>query len=559
MLSHLRLKSSSSPGQPGLDLPLEPSITIFVGPNNSGKSQLLREILGFCTTGSSQSLILDRLTFVAVDQATAAMDLERIKRPLAPHEVVSQQVVAIRRGGHDTTIHESHYFMGRTAPNTHPNFFAQHHLSALTVSLDAEARTRLLQPAGFGNLKNPSTPMGRLYTNDLRRSSWREIVHDAIGLYPSITSLDQGQLSVHFGRTNPPRERTHEDDIIEWVRSAREIGAVSDGVKAFVGILLQAYGGNPEVIIVDEPEAFLHPSIARRLGKELANAARTEKKYVFAATHSADFLMGAIQSGAIVNIVRLTYSAETATARLLPNSELRRLMTDPMLRSVGVLSGLFFEHVIVTEGDTDRAFYQEVNERLLATNDRRAIPNALFLNAGGNGSMHSVIAPLRSLGIPTASVVDIDFIKNENRSWTQQVATCGIPEIQRHPLDALRQAVLNALVSSAPNDTTKPREYFKRNGGVDLLDDASRATADSLFDDLNQYGIFVVRIGEVESWLKALGVPDKEAGWRAAIFAAMGSDPDDENYVIPSAGDVWDFIGSLSVWLKKPDRNGIPK
>jgi hypothetical protein len=38
-----------------------------------------------------------------------------------------------------------------------------------------------------------------------------------------------------------------------------------------------------------------------------------------------------------------------------------------MLRSVGVLSGLFFQNVIVTEADADRAFYQEVNDRLIAT------------------------------------------------------------------------------------------------------------------------------------------------------------------------------------------------
>jgi hypothetical protein len=53
-----------------------------------------------------------------------------------------------------------------------------------------------------------------------------------------------------------------------------------------------------------------------------------------------------------------------------------------MLRSVGVLEGLFYNYVIVGEADADRAFYQEINERLPA-----AIPK--------------IIEPLRKLGIPS--------------------------------------------------------------------------------------------------------------------------------------------------------------
>src|SRR5262245_4945537 len=71
---------------------------------------------------------------------------------------------------------------------------------------------------------------------------------------------------------------------------------------------------------------------------------------LFVATHSADFVMGAIQSGATVNIVRLTWANDAATARLLPSPDLVTLMNDPMLRSVGVLSGLFYQNVVVLSG-----------------------------------------------------------------------------------------------------------------------------------------------------------------------------------------------------------------
>lgn len=42
-----------------------PSVTIFVGPNNAGKSMVLREISNFCRGGNTQPSILDQLKFRA--------------------------------------------------------------------------------------------------------------------------------------------------------------------------------------------------------------------------------------------------------------------------------------------------------------------------------------------------------------------------------------------------------------------------------------------------------------------------------------------------------------
>jgi ABC-type multidrug transport system ATPase subunit len=175
-----------------------------------------------------------------------------------------------------------------------------------------------------------------MYTENAKRAKWRGIVHEAFGLYPGIDALASGQLSVKFGVTPPPSERTHEAELIEWMNAARGINSVSDGVKAFSGILLEVYAGDPKVIIIDEPEAFLHPSLARTLGRELARATSSESKYVFAATHSAEFVMGAIQSGAVVNIVRLTYANGASTARLLPSGDLVTLVKEvaPVVRTV---------------------------------------------------------------------------------------------------------------------------------------------------------------------------------------------------------------------------------
>ena len=270
-------------------------------------------------------------------------------------------------------------------------------------------------------------------------------------MYLAIDAQVGDRLQIRFGPTPSPDERSFNDDAIEYMRSARGIDAVSDGVKAFTGILIQLHAGDPRVIIVDEPEAFLHPSLAFRLGKEIANGSVTEGKRVFAATHSSQFVMGAILSGAKVAIIRLTYDRGVATARALSSDDLTMLMRDPLLRSARVLEALFYSYVIVCEADADRAFYQEINERLLASNDPRGIPNTLFLNANGKQTIPRIIEPLRKLGIPSAGIVDIDIVKDRGEEWTRHFAACGIPNSEYQPYGVRRASALDSLRSANCN------------------------------------------------------------------------------------------------------------
>jgi hypothetical protein len=335
------------------------------------------------------------------------------------------------------------------------------------------------------------------------------------------------------------------------MREALDVGAVSDGVKAFTGILLQLHAGDPKVIIVDEPEAFLHPSLALKLGKELAKGAATEGKHIFASTHSSHFVMGAILSGAKVNIIRLTYSPNSGgTARLLSNAELNTLMRDPLLRSVGVLGALFYDYVIVAEADADRAFYQEINERLLTADDPRGVPNALFLNAENKQTIPKIVAPLRKLGIPTAAIADIDVLKDGGDEWTRHLKACGIPIGEHQPYGTRRSSVLDAL--------RKKNADFKIAGGITLLKGVERELAENLLGDLGRYGLFIVPRGEVEAWLSNLSVSRSKHGWLRSIFEVMGSDINASQYVTPVAGDVWDFVGNVRNWLVDPNRRGIP-
>lgn len=86
--------------------------------------------------------------------------------------------------------------------------------------------------------------------------------------------------------------------------------------------------------------------------------------------------------------------------------------------------------------------------------------------------------------------------------------------------------------------------------------------ANNFFDELERYGCFVVRDGEVESWLPKLSVPRGKQGdnsWRANVFAAMGNDPSSDDYIRPAPDDVWNFIGRIGGWLSDAKRRGMQR
>jgi hypothetical protein len=423
-----------------------------------------------------------------------------------------------------------------------------------TLILDGQSRIGLVNPQGAGDLQQAAQSSFQvLFRDDVRRTEVRRIISDAFGQYVVIDPTNLGQLRIRFS-SRAPRDSTEErgihDQAVQFHAAALPVELASDGVKAFTGIITEIIAGDPAVLLIDEPEAFLHPSLAFMLGQEIARASSGSEKRVFVATHSPNFVMGCIQSGAPVNIVRLTYRDGTATSRVLPNEDILRLMRNPLLRSTGVLSGLFYEFVVVTESDTDRAFYQEINERLQRFRPELGIPNCLFLNAQNKQTVQTIIRPLRDLGIPAAGVTDIDVLKDGGTVWTSFLESANIPGIERQSMSTARAAMKQRF--------EKTGKDMKREGGVNLLANGDREAANNLVDRLAEYGLFVVRRGELESWLPNLKAEGHGPAWLISVFEKMGEDPSSSGYLKPSTDDVWAFIFEMKRWLTNPRRKGIP-
>src|SRR6266498_904162 len=340
--------------------------TVFVGPNNSGKSLLLREIEEFCRAGEAQ--LHDRLRMLA-KLSVSLPDFSEIASFLS-HRVVGAEDTESRSvhemqptGDGPSSIGPLNLDLLRQALETGipPHYPFLFYVRLVTVRLDGKTRLRLTEPKSAGNLQNhPANILMALVKNNRAREEVRKLINDAFGSYFVIDPTAMTEFSVRLANRAP---LTHEElGLDEQARnfhsSAADINIFSDGVKAYTGLIAAVMCSEYRILLIDEPEAFLHPPLAKKLGYTLATISAHRKGTILASTHSADFLMGCIESGQPVNVIRLTFSADVPTVRALASDKLRAMLRNPLLRSTNVLTALFHSGAIVCEADANRALFR---------------------------------------------------------------------------------------------------------------------------------------------------------------------------------------------------------
>ena len=592
MIKKLKLRfGSNKEVQNALEIPLSP-ITICVGPNNSGKSQLLRDIESLCSGNTQRKpVILDEVTFEGFNSQRVEAEIKSLKDTDVPdgHRKASDGFVLVENIKKIwDRIDESKFKEILSNPNSNKIQFALYCLRPRLLKLDAINRNKHVKGEEVSSEEKPINDLSALYYKPQILAKVKELLRRAFNDRWFILDRDSNpnKFEIRFSEKEPKNN-------IEWCsdKSARDfkkqavpISELGDGIKAYTCILISLTVEEPQIVIIDEPEAYLHPSLSYKLGDFMATHYRKRSNRLFASTHSSDFLMGCIQSGAPTNILRLTYANRVPTARLLERKKVEELMRDPLLRSVGVLRALFYEYVIVTEGDTDRAFYQEINARLEREKKPRSIPNCLFLNGNGKHTIRRIVKLLRGMGIQTVGIYDIDilYMHDKGDDLKHLLEVFGIDIESRGGLLEKRDKIIQELKMGRIEEHVrmdKIKEHVRKNEfsnkskeekeenyamriikrfGLGVLKDEKGGSAlkgefEKLIQELSEFGMFVVR-GELECWLPELEVGTSKRKWLADIFEKMGSNSEDPKYVKPKAGDVWKFLDEIKGWMINDDR-----
>jgi len=543
------------------------SVNVFVGPNHSGKSLLLREIQNAIQNPEQAHLrkVLKEITFHPLENAKKAALVDELRGVVRPSPTNPASYIVLRRAHWSQELSSSHFeqILKDEIPNLRDvgqngslrNYF----LSGSFLMLGGAERLGILAPttreSPHGKPRSEAyynQLLSRLFFLDEKRKTAQAIINDAFHFHFVINPLGSNfEARISPVALPPGIERSLCDDAVDFFAQSTAIEQMSDGVRAYCGMVTAVVASDAKIMLIDEPEAFLHPALCDKLAQELCRIARTNGQQLFIATHSAPFLMGCVQAGIDLNIVRLTYQNGAATSRLLPQGELVPLMRQPLLRSIGALTGIFYESVVVTESESDRAFYDEVNHRCLNAHHASGIPEGLFLNAQNWQTTARIIAPLRRLGVAAAAIIDIDLLlEGKSEAFQTLVEAAGIPSGTRTALGQLRGELHGLL---------KPLSKELKKMGISCVSDGGRRDLENLVDQLGKHGVFVVPVGELEGWLPSLvrEAYSNKNEWLLRTFEAMGEDATHPSYLQPSAGDVWDFLARVQAWLRDPIRHGM--
>jgi AAA domain, putative AbiEii toxin, Type IV TA system len=321
-------------------------ITAFVGPNNAGKSLALRNIR-------------DQLATTPATEPRAIVELE-IKREGSEEQLQQWLDTHCHRQGSGAYATYGR-FGSMNSSNTFSNLLSgwlDRPLSGLgsffTYFGNGETRLQAANPGQMINFRRePNTqPLHYLYRDESLEARLSGIAKQAFGVGLILDRWAGTELPLQVGDLSRPRfdSAMPPQDYLDSLAALPPLQSQGDGMKSFVGILLNLIAAEYFFVLIDEPEAFLHPPQAQLLGQMLASE-KAPGMQIFLATHSSDVLRGLLDSSASdLTIVRLTHEGDINPTSVLDANGVRELWQDPLLRYSNILDGLFNEAVILLRG-----------------------------------------------------------------------------------------------------------------------------------------------------------------------------------------------------------------
>ncbi|CAC9640619.1 hypothetical protein [uncultured Gammaproteobacteria bacterium] len=304
-----------------------------------------------------------------------------------------------------------------------------------------------------------------------------------------------------------------------------------DGFRSFVAVVLSLLLSKDKVVLLDEPEAFLHPEQARRLGRWISDHAKDFPCQILVATHNSNFLSGLLSGKQPADIYRLNRVNDTTHFNKITSDATQALSKSPILSSQRVLEAIFSQGVVVCESDTDRIIYNSV---AIHEHGKQEI---LFIHAHNKQTIKDVVKLLKDASVPTVAIIDIDILNSEadlsnvisafssgfNQSkiitiraelatYIEEVPEEGITEELKHNVTELLEQLnknkhtLSGARGALNRIRAESTKWSKvKKDGIDILKGEFRQKAQCIIDISLDVGLYIVPVGELESWMK-LGV-----------------------------------------------------
>ena len=560
-------------------------INVFVGANNCGKTQLLKDIRAFITGNATPRIIAKEI------EVTYPESWEDMK------SAYDMQVVGVQHNQSKQLRHVSPTLDESPSGQISPEI---EKLLASWLNQADKQQFRLATGAGLVTYLNTdnrlklalSKPVVNLHETGAKNvlealylsgkdsvEKVRLIVHS---IFKTDIHLDVSNLGMLQYKVGHDFTKISNDPQVAFSQLATYgcLDEQGDGLRSAVGIIGALVGLKKKpVILLDEPEAFLHPPQAEQLGAAISDIV-DDSQQIFISTHSADFLRGLLRVNRHSVIVHVKRNENDETKlNALDENDLNEIITSPLLSSSRVLEGMFYKGVVITEADADAVFYQRLFQKIGSSDEIH------FINAHNKQTLVKVIQPFLKMQIRAAMIADADVIRDVHEFKTI-ISAISTDEKQKTILEQ-REAIYNFFESqskyaklcdlrekmfslasritlSSEDDQNKMASAlfdlrkelkkmrddsdalaeFKQKGRASLPLEKQQAF-DNLWSNCSENGLFIVPVGELESWLTEDGLErtNNKSKWISSALSKvfdLNYDPDKE---------IWQFIDSLRGYL----------
>lgn len=352
---------------------------IIVGPNNSGKSQTLREIVLYASEGEKSRPVV--LRSLEVEKTGTA---DELKEYLEEHALFVEKHYRYKNWN---------FFADHTTMWAQP--FLQHNLApGFIKNIDANNRLAICQlQKSVSDADQRTAPQHLLYDSEALMKRISSLFRQAFGQDLMINYRGGSTIPIHVGQM-PSSEIGHpvSDPYVAAVKNNPPLHEQGDGVKSYAGILFEAIVSDIDITLIDEPEAFLHPPQMRRLGETLASEVSGQ---LFVATHSSDIMRGFLEgTKGSVRMLRIRREGKKNLVSEAAPETVKELWNTPVLRYSNALEGVFHEQVILCEDHSDCRLFNAVADHLSETQNGHWLDTA-YVPTGGKHAIPTIANVLR--------------------------------------------------------------------------------------------------------------------------------------------------------------------
>ncbi len=434
-------------------------IVVFVGPNNAGKSQALKDIYALSSKKVSPIVISD----ITITKTTGS---------LAP--LLEKIAVGNNQGSYITYSllgHNMTYWGSSSEDVFLSDAYYEGFRDLFVANLDTAARLTICKPPNTINRNDAKTHPIHYAAFDGKYRKWLSDSFKKAFSFEVIPNTQHG-ATIPLCIGNPVKladsfrdEQERLEKYAEVLDGYKHIQNQGDGIKSFTGILLYLMLDYYRTYLIDEPESFLHPPQARIMGQTIGTTL-SDQQQAFISTHSEDIIKGLLEAcPERIKIVRITRDDDTNFFSILNHASFNDVWNDPLLKYSNIMSSLFHKSVVLCESDSDCKMYSIVENHLKQSMGKYS--ETLFIHCGGKHRMAKIAAALCSLNISVKLIPDIDVLNDEK-------VIKGIAEAVGISWDAV-SAYYNTVVSNLHS----PKEHINREEAKTSIDRILSASADA--------------------------------------------------------------------------------